>query len=129
MNKDLNLIEILKNAPKGTKLWSPICGECEFVEILEERFSPIKCKALEDRTYWLFRSDGTYALYEDAECLLFPSKYNRDWSTFKDPKAHKEFEFNQKILVGLPFNNQYIWRRDLYPNYNKVKKMLYQLLI
>lgn len=31
MNKNLNLVEILQDAPKGTKLWSPLCGECELV--------------------------------------------------------------------------------------------------
>lgn len=28
MNEKLNLVEILKDVPKGTKLWSPLCGEC-----------------------------------------------------------------------------------------------------
>lgn len=28
MNENINLVEILKNAPKGTKLWSPLCGDC-----------------------------------------------------------------------------------------------------
>ena len=28
MNENLDLTKILKDAPKGTKLWSPICGDC-----------------------------------------------------------------------------------------------------
>lgn len=45
MNKNLNLVEILKDAPKGTKLWSPLCGECELVAVKEENCSyPILCK-------------------------------------------------------------------------------------
>lgn len=122
MNENLNLVEILKDAPQGTKLWSPIIGECELVEVDENCMYPIKCKAL-DNNFWKFYSDGRYVNYEGAKCVLFPSEENKDWSTFKNLKTHKEFEFNQKVLVGLPFNNQYIWRRDLYLNYNKVKKM------
>ena len=29
MNENLNLVEILKDCPKGTKLYSPIVGEVE----------------------------------------------------------------------------------------------------
>lgn len=29
MNENLNLVKILKDAPMDTKLYSPICGECE----------------------------------------------------------------------------------------------------
>lgn len=29
----LNLVEILKDVPKGTKLYSPLCGIVEFREI------------------------------------------------------------------------------------------------
>ena len=36
MNENLNLVEILKDAPKGTKLWSPICGYCEFLKIVND---------------------------------------------------------------------------------------------
>lgn len=33
MNENINLVEILKDAPKGTKLYSPICGECELNKV------------------------------------------------------------------------------------------------
>ena len=33
MNENLNLVEILKDCPKGTKLYSPIFGEVKFEEI------------------------------------------------------------------------------------------------
>ena len=35
MNEDINWCEILKDYPKGTKLYSPLCGEIEFCEINE----------------------------------------------------------------------------------------------
>ena len=44
MNKNLDLTEILKDAPKGTKLWSPVCRECTLVEVLNgENLHPIIC--------------------------------------------------------------------------------------
>ena len=71
-----NISEILKDCPKGTKLYSPICGECYLhcVEGWEIRVND--------------NSDVIYRFFEDGrqrlsgECLLFPSKENRDWSAF-----------------------------------------------
>lgn len=83
----MNIAEILKNAPKGTKLYSPLCGEVTFSEIDENL---THCIVVEDcyGTEILFDIEGKYdTAYEDSECLLFPSKDNRDWSTFKvEPK-------------------------------------------
>lgn len=77
MNENLNLVEILKDVPKGTKLWSPVCGDCELAEVVEKWMYPIKCKTL-DNNFWRFYSDGRYASYDGAECVLFPSKENKD---------------------------------------------------
>lgn len=105
MNEKLNLVEILKDVPKGTKLWSPICGECEFSEIVndEDISHPIICRTnlnSGDFGRESFTADGKFStLYKNAECVLFPSKENKDWSTFKVPKKHKEFEPYQKVLV------------------------------
>lgn len=79
--ENLNLIEILKDAPKGTKLYSPICGECELKEITGN----VIYVNIEDNSEETFYSKGTYYANR-GECLLFPSKDNRDWSTFKVEK-------------------------------------------
>ena len=74
-------------------------------------------------TYVGFTIDGILDIqYENNGCVLFPSKENHDQSTFVVLKTHKEFELNQKVLVGLAMNNQHIWRRDIYLNYNKDTK-------
>ena len=105
MNENLNLVEILKDVPKGTRLWSPIWGECEFSEIINDENTnhPIICRTnlnSGDFGYESFSADGKFsALYKNAECVLFPSKENKDWSTFKVTKKHKEFEPYQKVLV------------------------------
>lgn len=80
MEKEFNLIEFLKDAPIGTRLYSPICGECELKEITEKEIY-VKGEHFDE----IFYINGTY--YENyGECLLFPSKNNRDWSTFKVEK-------------------------------------------
>lgn len=83
MNKNLNLVEILKDAPKGTKLWSPLCGECELVAVEENCSDPILCKT-SDGNNIKFTNLGKYysILFKNGECLLFPSKDMRDWYKF-----------------------------------------------
>lgn len=130
MNKDLNLTKILKDAPRGIKLWSPVYGDCKFIKI--DYFGgdvmyPINCQVTTKdgkSTYIGFTKDGRIDIkYSNSGCVLFPSKENMDWSTFEAPKTHKEFELNQKVLVGLALNNQYIWKRDIYLNYDEDTKM------
>ena len=40
----LNLVEILKDYPKGTKLYSPALGECNLEGIIDNSDYPIKVK-------------------------------------------------------------------------------------
>lgn len=91
--ENLNLIEILKNVPKGTKLYSPILGECELDEISKEN-ELINVKA--NTGYYTFYKKGSYYRYF-GECLLFPSKENRDWSTFKIEK--EDFQVGDYVKV------------------------------
>lgn len=84
MNKKLNLVEILKDCPKGTKLWSPIFGDLTFEE-LDMGCNPIVCRDGQNIMEY-FERNGKYSDCIGAEVMLFPSKDNRDWSTFKAPK-------------------------------------------
>lgn len=129
MNENINLVEILKDAPKGTKLWSPVCGDCEFVEIDEDAILPIICFVLEGRCHWGFREDGSLTIYKSAECVLFPSEENRDWSTFKVPQKHKHFEAFQKVLYKSynNLNKELIWTADFYSHYCNRDDMHYTI--
>lgn len=71
----MNIAKILKNAPKGTKLYSPIFGEVELDEVNDTFIEVENCSFRAS-----FYSDGRYAY--NGECLLFPSKDNRDWNNF-----------------------------------------------
>ena len=101
MNENINLIEILKDCPKGTKLYSTIYGDVEFDSINEDKSHPIIVRIGEDHTE-CFSADGKIYSFYDGECMLFPSKDQRDWSKFKakkpkfDPKTLQPFD---KVLV------------------------------
>ena len=73
----INIADILKDCPKGTKLYSPICGECRLIKIYEGLgFDVIN----DTDDVFNFSYDGRYNL--NGECCIFPSKDNRDWNTF-----------------------------------------------
>ena len=90
----MNIAEILKNCPKGTMLYSPICGEVEFECVTT--LGNIRCI---ENSYCkrLFYPNGTYS--ENGEVMLFPSKEQRDWNKFQIP-----FKFGDIIAM---YNEQY----------------------
>ena len=100
MNENLNLVEILKDCPEGTKLYSPVFGEVEF-ESINDIIGPIVVTTNTGNAE-CFTADGKMHTYYNGECLLFPSKDQRDWSKFKikkpkfDPKTLQPFD---KVLV------------------------------
>ena len=83
--KKINIANILKDCPEGIKLYSPLCGECTFVAI--NAVGTIICRRPNGQDI-TFTQEGYYMIpvNKDCECMLFPSKENRDWSTFKYPK-------------------------------------------
>ena len=126
MNENLNLVEILKDCPKGTKLYTPIWGEVVFIEVRKNKNCPypicINTNAASSYTY--LAKDGRYLINrEESECILFPSKEQRDWSKFTapwlkkerfDPKTLQPFD---KVLVRNTVNSQ--WRCTFYSHERK----------
>lgn len=96
MNENLNLIEILKDCPKGTKLYTTIYGDVEFESINEDKSHPIIVRIDDDHTE-CFSIDGKIYSFYYGECTLFPSREERDWSKFK-PKKPKQAKFDPKTL-------------------------------
>ena len=101
MNEDLNLVETLKDCPEGTKLYSTVLGEVELCAVEYNNTYPILVKDNIGNTGWL-TSNGKFIEKFDGECILFPSKDQRDWSKFKpkqpkfDPKTLHAFD---KVVV------------------------------
>lgn len=85
MNEILNLVEILKDCPKNTELYSTIIGEVEFDEIVSTSEHPVKFKIKNYNSRYSVTSDGRANSAFNGECTLFPSKDQRDWSEFKVP--------------------------------------------
>ena len=100
-NKELNLCKILKDCPKGTKLWSPVWGNVTLIQINDISLFPIVLSADGFNNVSL-HSDGRMYGVKESECILFPSKEQRDWSKFKvqvkrfNPTEFKPFD---KVLL------------------------------
>ena len=86
MNENLNLVEILKDCPRGTKLYSTVYGEVEFDHVSISSKYPIVLRLKDGKSYESLTSEGKYDIEHDGECLLFPSKDQRDWSKFNPKK-------------------------------------------
>jgi hypothetical protein len=80
----INIAEILKDCPKGMKLYSPIFGDVYLDEIRDD-IRPYLAVVVRtfDKHEEEFLYDGRFGI--NGECMLFPSKENRDWSTFQRP--------------------------------------------
>ena len=105
MNENIDLTKILKDCPKGTKLYSTIHGEVTLIDSNDtSQHYPISVR-LNDNTVEIFTYEGKLLNKFDGECILFPSKDQRDWSKFSapwykkdkfDPKTFKPFD---RVLV------------------------------
>lgn len=76
----MNIAELLKYCPKDTKLYSTVFGEVKFLEVLPSNMIMVLIKEGYKR---VFRKDGSFSEY--GECVLFPSKNQRDWEEFRLP--------------------------------------------
>ena len=127
MNENINLCEILKDCPKGFKLYSLLHGEVSFMGIDEISDYPIMYDypvradvGICTSAFYLTRNGAYSCNYNDGDCLLFPSKDQRDWSKFTAPWYKKE-KFDPKTVK--PFdkvlcrNGLEIWRCDFFSFY------------
>lgn len=88
MEQKLNIAEILKNKPRGTKLYSMIHGKCSFEAVTDEIFKINFCTS----KFGLTQSGECTLIkfgnmYDGGECIIFPSKEMRDWKKFSWKKG------------------------------------------
>lgn len=108
MKKKINIAEILKDKPKGIRLYSPIFGECAFSFVREE--TDDICVNQHNGEKAFFNSKGLYNIL--GECLLFPSKEMRDWRKFAWKKGD--------VLISNDYGTEvifYDWYDDTYTNF------------
>lgn len=109
----MNLIEKLKNVPKGTKLYTSIFGEVKFEKIADNRISVI-LKSETTPCRFVFSADGKYS--DAGECVLFPSKENRDWNKFSI------IEKGHRVMCSDSYNG---WRLGEYVDNNTINAGYY----
>lgn len=117
----VNITEILKQVPKGTKLWSNIFGDVEFISIGFNDEYPIRCSDV-FRKEQVFTEHGYYFItYEEhSECVLWPSKDHRAWDEEalrilgieKKPETPFNLQPFDKVLVRDSFYEE--WRADFF---------------
>ena len=126
MNDNIvNLIEMLIDAPIGTKLWTSIFGEVSLAEVKEDE-EKIICHTSGNFPGWgntaIFNKYGQLFLSPrinnnlSKDIILFPSNDNNDWSTFIAPWKHKQFKPFEKVLF-LRYDDilrKYIWTPGFY---------------
>lgn len=82
MENKINIAEILRDMPKGTKLYSPIFGDTVLEYVDSDDKYPI-IVTLSNGSSEQFSPHGIYfAEFEDAEPALFPSAKMRCWDKF-----------------------------------------------
>ena len=121
MNENIDLTKILRNCPKGTKFYTPVWGEVVFIEVKKYKkcLYPICIDTNAASSYTCLAKDGRYITNrEETECILFPSKEQRDWSKFTAPWLKKE-RFDPKTLK--PFDKVLVrisnlWRVNFFSN-------------
>ena len=115
----MDLTKILKDCPAGTKLYSTIFGDVKFSHIFKDSDCPIVLHTYKGGVTFVTKHGRLNIDYEnEGECVLFPSKEQRDWSKFTAPWL-KEERFDPKTLK--PFDKVLVrdesyerWRCEFY---------------
>lgn len=80
----LNLLELLKNCPRGQTFYSPMFGDIKFIGVNYE--NKLRFTTMQDNLTWIFNMDGTCTFttgQTTPECMLYPSKDKRTWEGFR----------------------------------------------
>ena len=123
METEINVAEILKDKPQGTKLYSSACGKCKLEEVDDKSF---KISFYNSKFGFMNGGEGHLdkngKLYDDGECVVFPSKEMRDWSKFawkkgdvlvnKDGDVHIIFERFVDDTYCSFLGKYYLWKEN-----------------
>lgn len=122
MEAKINIVEILKDKPQGTKLYSSACGKCKLEEVDDKSFKisfyNSKFGFMNGGECFL---DKNGKLYDDGECVVFPSKEMRDWNKFAWQKGDILVNENNAHIIFEKFTDDtyttFIGRHYLNKNY------------
>ena len=121
MNENLDLTKILKYCPKGWKFYTSVWGEVEFKGFSSESVGFLFDTIVDNIVDVHININGTYCGL--GECIIFPSKEQRDWSKFNAP-WYKTERFDPKTLK--PFDRvlvrnfkEYKWKCEHFSYFNE----------
>lgn len=83
----LTIADRLRYAPEGMELYSPPYGTVKLDKILSNNNIRIINK---NNRLIIFLPNGKMNEIDDSECMLFPSKENRDWTTIDCSKPKRQ---------------------------------------
>lgn len=84
--EEINIADILRNEPAGTRLYSPVCGALELINVTNgviwcmEPGSSLTPHRISFTSYGKLINYGEWEF--DGECLLFPAKELCDWNIY-----------------------------------------------
>ena len=87
MSEKINIAELLENCPKGMELYSPIFGKVYLDKVRPHLGVVVTTDKEQSDFKEEFLYDGRYGM--NGECMIFPSKDQRDWSKFETPYKFK----------------------------------------
>lgn len=150
----MNIAEILKYCPEGTKLYSTVHGDVvlDRVKLYDEPSIVIKTPNTYSTKSLLYKEGTHYG--GKGECILFPSKEQRDWNEFRLPIKRGDImmqidgtipfiasgeitiDNNPKYICGITDggnfkinNDDYCWTSEFYiPASKEVKKKLFKAM-
>lgn len=130
MNENINLVEILKEH-NGETFYSPLCGEIIYKGINTKHSFNCLHFVYEGQTHnrsedYYLSKEGT--LHINGECLVFPSKKERDWNKWFECNKFKTWddyikEHNIFYKPTIIINNVY----DTTSKYSKSVIALYKI--
>ena len=115
MENKINIAEILRDMPKGTKLYSPLFGKCEYIDV-DNVIYPINIRTHNNTNDTRCESLTEYGCYfsdfEDTDTVLFPSVKMRDWSKFF---KRGDVLVDEDLETAVVFDG---WANDDYTEFN-----------
>ena len=135
MNENIDLTKILDGCPAGTEFYHVVFGKVAFKGVSEGEY-PIQLEPIDRYRQIFLTKDGKLWSMYNGECILFPSKDQRDWSKFErfwdKPKIEKfnikTLQSFDKVLVRIGTNyDSSEWHIDFFEYFDEKNKMIFNL--
>lgn len=133
MEAKINIAEILKDKPQGTKLYSPIFGKLRYEYLVPDLGEFTVVTSDNTLAKHSFRSDSRYNRHGEP-LMLLPSDKMRDWRKFawkkgdvltsKDNDTHIIFEKFEDDAYTRFKGKQYLWKRFDEEDYSKEESQM-----